>query len=48
LEVKDFMFIRSKIEYMKCDFSAATQEEENVRLDVQVHYRKRVNLLGSK
>jgi hypothetical protein len=27
LEVKDFRLNRSKTEYMKCDFSATTQEE---------------------
>jgi hypothetical protein len=33
LEAKGFMLIRSKMEYIKCDFSATTQEEEDVRLD---------------
>jgi hypothetical protein len=33
LEAKDFMLSRSKTEYMKYDFSATTQEEEDVRLD---------------
>jgi hypothetical protein len=32
LEAKGFRLIRSKMEYMKCDFSATTQEEEDVRL----------------
>jgi hypothetical protein len=40
LEAKDFMFSRSKIEYMKCDFSATTQEEGDVRLDGQVVSKK--------
>jgi hypothetical protein len=31
---------RSKAEYMKCDFSATTQEEGNVRLDGQVVPKK--------
>jgi hypothetical protein len=35
LEAKDFRFSRSKIEYMKYDFSAITQEEGDVRLDGQ-------------
>jgi hypothetical protein len=30
----------SKIEYMKCDFSATTQEEGDARLDGQVVLRK--------
>jgi hypothetical protein len=32
LEEKSFRLIRSKTEYMKCDFSATTQEEGDVRL----------------
>jgi hypothetical protein len=32
LETKGFRLIRSKTEYMKCDFSATTQEEGDVRL----------------
>jgi hypothetical protein len=40
LEAKDFRFSRSKTEYMKCDFSATTQEEEDVRLDGQVVPKK--------
>jgi hypothetical protein len=33
LEAKDFRLSRSKMEYMKCDFSATTQEEGDARLD---------------
>jgi hypothetical protein len=33
LEAKGFRLSRSKMECMKCDFSATTQEEGNVRLD---------------
>jgi hypothetical protein len=40
LETKDFRFSRSKIEYMKCDFSATTQKEGDVRLDGQVVSKK--------
>jgi hypothetical protein len=40
LEAKDFSLSRSKIEYMKCDFSATTQEEGDVRLDGQVVPKK--------
>jgi hypothetical protein len=36
LEAKGFSLSRSKTEYMKCDFSATTQEEGDVRLDGQV------------
>jgi hypothetical protein len=36
LEAKYFRLSRSKMEYMKCDFSATTQEEGDVRLDGQV------------
>jgi hypothetical protein len=36
LEAKCFRLSRSKTEYMKCDFSATTQEERDVRLDGQV------------
>jgi hypothetical protein len=32
LEAKDFRISRFKTEYMKCDFSATTQEEGDVRL----------------
>jgi hypothetical protein len=32
LEAKGFRLIRSKTEYMKCDFSAITQEEGGIRL----------------
>jgi hypothetical protein len=40
LEAKCFRLSRSKTEYMKCDFSAITQEEGNVRLDGQVVPKK--------
>jgi hypothetical protein len=40
LEAKGFRLSRSKTEYMKCDFSATTQEEGNVRLDDQVVPKK--------
>jgi hypothetical protein len=40
LEAKGFRLIRSKTEYMKCDFSAITQEEGDVRLDGQVVPKK--------
>jgi hypothetical protein len=40
LEVKCFSLSKSKIEYVKCDFSAITQEEEDVRLDGQVVPKK--------
>jgi hypothetical protein len=40
LEAKGFRLSRSKIEYMKCDFSATTQEEGDVRLDGQVIPKK--------
>jgi hypothetical protein len=36
LETKGFRLSRSKIEYMKCDFSATTQEEGDVRFNGQV------------
>jgi hypothetical protein len=36
LEAKCFRLSRSKMEYMKYDFSATTQEEGDVRLDGQV------------
>jgi hypothetical protein len=36
LEAKCFRLSRSKTEYMKCDFSATTQEEGDVRLNGQV------------
>jgi hypothetical protein len=39
LEEKGFRLSRSKTEYMKCDFSATTQEGD-VRLDGQVVPRK--------
>jgi hypothetical protein len=40
LEAKGFRLSRSKTECMKCDFSATTQEEGNVRLDGQVVPKK--------
>jgi hypothetical protein len=40
LEAKGFRLNRSKTEYMKCDFSATTQEEGDVRLDGQVVPKK--------
>jgi hypothetical protein len=40
LKAKDFRLSRSKMEYMKCDFSATTQEERDVRLDGQVVSKK--------
>jgi hypothetical protein len=40
LEAKDFSLSRSKTEYTKCDFSATTQEEEDVRLDCHVVPKK--------
>jgi hypothetical protein len=40
LEVKGFRLSRSKTEYMKCDFSAITQEEGDARLDGQVVPKK--------
>jgi hypothetical protein len=40
LEAKGFRLSRSKTEYIKCDFSATTQEEGNVRLDGQVVPKK--------
>jgi hypothetical protein len=40
LEAKVFRVSRSKIEYMKCDFSATTQEKWDVRLDGQVVPKK--------
>jgi hypothetical protein len=40
LEAKYFRLSRSKTEYMKCDFSATTKEEEDVRLDGQVVPKK--------
>jgi hypothetical protein len=48
LETKGFRFSRSKMEYMKCDFSATTQEEGDVRLDGQVVSKKDIfRYLGS-
>jgi hypothetical protein len=40
LEAKCFSLSRSKIEYIKCDFSATTQEEGGVRLNSQVVPKK--------
>jgi hypothetical protein len=40
LEAKGFRLSRSKMEYMKCDFSATIQEEGDVRLDSQVVPKK--------
>jgi hypothetical protein len=40
LEAKGFRLSRSKTKYMKCDFSATTKEEGDVRLDGQVIPKK--------
>jgi hypothetical protein len=40
LEAKGFMLNRSKTKYMKCDFSATTQEEGGVRLMITWYPRK--------
>jgi hypothetical protein len=40
LEAKGFRLSRSKMEYMKCDFSATTQEEWDARLMVRWYPRK--------
>jgi hypothetical protein len=40
LEVKYFRLSRSKTEYIKCDFSATTQEEEMLSLMVRWYPRK--------
>jgi hypothetical protein len=40
LKAKGFRLSRSKTEYIKCDFSATTQEEGDVRLDGQVVPKK--------
>jgi hypothetical protein len=40
LEVKGFRLSRSKTKYMRCDFSATTQDEGDVRLDGQVVPKK--------
>jgi hypothetical protein len=40
LEAKIFRLSRSKTEYMKCDFSATTQEDGDVRLDGQMVPKK--------
>jgi hypothetical protein len=48
LEAKCFRLSRPKTEYMKCDFSATTQEEGDVRLDGQVVPKKDIfRYLGS-
>jgi hypothetical protein len=48
LEARGFRLSRSKMEYMKCDFSATTQEEGDVRLDGQVVPKKNtLHYLGS-
>jgi hypothetical protein len=48
LEAKGFRISRYKTEYMKCDFSATTQEEGDVRLDGQVVPKKDIfRYLGS-
>jgi hypothetical protein len=48
LEAKCFRLSTSKMESMKCDFSATTQEEGDVRLDGQVvHKKDRFCYLGS-
>jgi hypothetical protein len=40
LEEKSFRFSRSKTKYIKCNFSATTQEERDVRLNGQVVAKK--------
>jgi hypothetical protein len=40
LETKGFKLSRSKTEYMKCNFSATTQKEGDVKLDGQVVPKK--------
>jgi hypothetical protein len=40
LEAKGFMLSMSKTEYTKCDFSATTQKEGDVRLDGQILPKK--------
>jgi hypothetical protein len=48
LEAKGFRLSRSKIDYMKCGFSATTQEEGDVRLYGQVVPKKdTLRYLGS-
>jgi hypothetical protein len=48
LEARGFRLSMSKMEYMKCDFSATTQEEGDVRLDGQVVPKKdTLHYLGS-
>jgi hypothetical protein len=46
LEAKSFSLNRSKTECMKCDFSATTHEEGDVRLDGQMVPKKDLLLLG--
>jgi hypothetical protein len=40
LKARGFRLSRHKTEYMKCDFSATTQEEGDVRVDGQVVPKK--------
>jgi hypothetical protein len=40
LKAKCFRLCKPKTGYIKCDFSATTQEEEDVRLDGQVVPKK--------
>ena len=40
LESKGFRLSRTKTEYMRCDFSTTTREEENISLEGQVVPRK--------
>jgi hypothetical protein len=40
LDAKCLRFSRYRTKYMKCDFSATTQEERDVRLDGQVVFKK--------
>jgi hypothetical protein len=48
LKAKGFRLSMSKMEYMKCNFSATTQEEGDVRLDGHVVPKKDTfHLLGS-
>jgi hypothetical protein len=44
LEVKIFRLSRSKMEYIKYNFSATTQQEGDVRLDSQVISKKDIFL----
>jgi hypothetical protein len=48
LETKGFKLSRSKTEYMKCNFSATTQKEGDVKLDGQMVPKKDIfHYLGS-